>query len=186
VHFKDGESSVVLFSDVDMLYDRYCAEELNFFGAIAYRPLNDNITLFANVVEQMAGSSDLIGVRSRSTADRPFERVNEIEERARAEWQAREDTLVAKLQETRQQISQLQTQKDQRQKFILSAEQKAAIERFRQAEVDINRDLKDVRKNLRRDIDSLGVKVKAVNIALVPALVCLAGIGFGLHRKWRR
>ena len=182
-HFTEGESSVILVGDVDMLADRFCVEELNFFGAQAFRPLNNNLTLFGNALEQLSGSSDLIGIRSRGSFDRPFERVTELEEKAQSEWQEREKDLETKLQEARQQLSQLQMQKDQSQKFILSADQKAAIERFRGEEIRINQELKEVRKNLRRDIEELGLKVKILNIALMPALVCLAGIGFGLYRR---
>lgn len=185
-HFTEGESSVIIVADVDLLADRFCVEDLNFFGAQAYRPLNNNLTFFGNSLEQMSGSSDLIGIRSRGSFDRPFDRVTDLEEKARSEWQSREKDLEAKLQEARQQLSQLQTQKDQSQKFILSADQKAAIERFRSEEIRINGELKEVRKSLRRDIEQLGVRVKVVNIALMPVLVCLAGIGFGLYRRRKK
>jgi ABC-type uncharacterized transport system involved in gliding motility auxiliary subunit len=46
--------------------------------------------------------------------------------------------------------------------------------------------LKEVRKNLRGDIEKLGGRVKFVNIALMPILVCLAGVAFGLRRKRRK
>jgi ABC-type uncharacterized transport system involved in gliding motility auxiliary subunit len=185
-HFTEGESTVILVADVDLLVDRFCVEDLNFFGTQAFRPLNNNLTLFGNAVEQLSGSSDLIGIRSRGNFQRPFERVTELEEKARSEWQAREQDLEAKLQEAREQLGQLETQKDPSRKFILSAEQKSAIERFHSEEIRINKELKEVRKSLRRDIERLGVKVKVVNIVLMPALVCLAGIGFGLYRRRKK
>jgi len=137
-------------------------------------------------VEQMAGSSDLIGIRSRGTFARPFTRVQALEENARQEWQAREEELVNKLQEARQQLGQLESQKQQNQRFILSGEQKAAIARFKAEEIRINRELKGVRKSLRSDIEQLGARVKFVNIALVPILVCLVGVAFGVYRKRKR
>jgi ABC-type uncharacterized transport system involved in gliding motility auxiliary subunit len=182
-YLKEGDGSVVLVADVDMLYDRFCVEELNFFGAQAYRPRNNNLTLFGNIVEQLSGSSALIGIRSRGSFERPFERVVELEENARKEWQTREQELEKELQETRQQLSQLQTQKDQTEKFILSAEQKEALQRFRDAEIRINGELKEVRKSLRKDIETLGWKVKFVNIALMPILISLVGIAYGVRRR---
>ena len=50
----------------------------------------------------------------------------------------------------------------------------------------INRELKDVRKNLRRDIEHLGFKVKLANIVLMPVIVGLVGIIYGLRRKSKR
>jgi len=183
---KEGSGTVILVGDCDMLYNRFCAEETDFFGFKAQRPLNDNLACFANAVEQMAGSSDLIGIRSRGTFARPFTRVQALEENARQEWQAREEELVNKLQEARQQLGQLESQKQQNQRFILSGEQKAAIARFKAEEIRINRELKGVRKSLRSDIEQLGARVKFVNIALVPILVCLVGVAFGVYRKRKR
>ena len=60
--------------------------------------------------------------------------------------------------------------------MVLSKEQQSAIERFRAREIEINRQLKNVQKNLRKDIDSLGVVVKTVNLATIPVLVILFGV----------
>jgi ABC-type uncharacterized transport system involved in gliding motility auxiliary subunit len=185
-HYTEGDSSVILVADVDLLNERFCVEELNFFGSKAYRPLTQNLTLVGTAVEQLSGSSELIGIRSRSRSERPFDRVADLEERARKDWQAREQDLEKRLQDTRQQLSQLQTQKDQSQKFILSPEQKQALDRFRAEELRINKELKEVRKSLRSDIESLGWKVKFVNIALMPILVSLCGVGYGLYRHRRK
>jgi len=181
----EGESTVLLVADSDMIHDRFCVEALNFFGATAHRPMNDNINFFANAVEQMSGSADLIGIRSRGEFVRPFDRVLALEQEARRKWQEKEQSLVQTLQETRRQLSQLQSEKDQGQKFILSPEQKEAIARFRADEIRINRELKDVRKNLRSDIERLGVEVKVANILLMPLLIGAFGIGYGIHRATR-
>ncbi|MGQ9663402.1 MAG: Gldg family protein [Kiritimatiellia bacterium] len=186
-HLKEGKSTVVLIGDVDMLYDRFCVEELSLFGATAYRPLNDNVNFLGNTLEQMAGSADLIAIRSRGETGRPFERVLALQEKAMAAWHEQEAALEAKLRETQQQLRNLESAKDNKdQRFILSAEQKQAILNFRNEEARIKQELKNVRKNLRRDIEQLGVKVKVINIALMPALVGLTGIGFGLYRERKR
>ena len=179
----EGKSTVILVADADLITDRFCVEELNFFGTRAFRPLNDNIHFFGNAVEQMAGSSHLIGIRSRGEFIRPFTRVDALEQEARRQWQEKEQLLVEKLQETRRQLSQLQSDESQGQQMILSPRQEAAIERFREEELRINRELKDVRRNLRRDIERLGLKVKIANITLMPLLIAAAGIVYGLMRR---
>ncbi|MCX7591426.1 MAG: GldG family protein [Kiritimatiellae bacterium] len=186
-HLKEGKSTVVVVGDVDMLYDRFCVEELSLFGATAYRPMNDNVNFLGNVIEQMAGSVDLIGIRSRGETGRPFERVLALQEKAAAAWHEQEAALEAKLRETQQQLRNLESAKDNKdQRFILSAEQRQAIVNFRKEEARIKQELKNVRKNLRRDIEALGVKVKVINIALMPLLLGLTGIGFGIYRERRR
>ena len=42
-------------------------------------PMNANLDLAQNLVEQMAGDSNLIGIRSRATLSRPFTRIKQME-----------------------------------------------------------------------------------------------------------
>jgi ABC-type uncharacterized transport system involved in gliding motility auxiliary subunit len=184
---QSGESAIILVGDVDLLGDRFCVQAMNFIGMQGHQPINDNMNFLANAVEQVAGSSDLIGIRSRGTFNRPFDRVQALEQKARNAWQAREQELTRSLQETQQQLREMQTAKqDSSQRFILSPQQKATIARFRASELEISKELKEVRKSLRRDIEVLGIQVKAINIALMPLLVALGGVGYGVARRKRK
>jgi ABC-type uncharacterized transport system involved in gliding motility auxiliary subunit len=182
-HLTSGTSTVMLFADTDFLNDRFCVQVMNsLFGAVA-QPINDNLTLFANTVEQFAGREELIGVRSRGQFNRPFVKVDELEVKAMKQWQAEEQRLEATLQETQQRLADLQKQKSGgNERLILSKEQQAELEQFRQAQVETRKQLKEVRKNLNREIEHLGLTLKVVNIALLPLLV----IGFGLYRGIQR
>jgi len=69
---------------------------------------------------------------------------------------------------------------------ILTAEEQAELENFRKKVVVARKELKDLRKNLRQDSESLVFWTKVANIALVPVLVALAGIGVALLRRRRQ
>ncbi|MEI7900468.1 MAG: Gldg family protein [bacterium] len=181
-HLTSGTSTVMLFGDTDFLNDRFCVQIMNSpFGTIA-QPINDNLTLFANTIEQFAGREELIGVRSRGQFNRPFVKVDALEVKAMKEWQAEEARLEAALQETQQRLAELQKQKSGNERLILSKEQQSELEQFRKTQADTRRQLKEVRKNLNREIEQLGLTLKVVNIALLPLLV----IGFGIYRGIQR
>jgi ABC-type uncharacterized transport system involved in gliding motility auxiliary subunit len=184
---KEGKSTVILVADVDMLHDRaWIQDAQTMFGFRSQQPFNDNFNFLANVVDQVGGSPDLAAVRARGRFARPYERVVAMEEEASAQWQDKEKELENKLRETQNKLREMQTTKDQNQKVILTERQKAAIAEFRQEEVRINKELKFVRKNLRQDIDRMGIWVKAINIAVVPLCVSLLGVVFGIYRRFRR
>ncbi|MFC1461807.1 hypothetical protein ACFLQR_04740, partial [Verrucomicrobiota bacterium] len=178
-------TTVIIVGDVDMLYDQFAVQELPFFGQRTYQPINDNINLLINAVEQLAGGAELAAVRSRGRFDRPFDRVLALQREAEKRWFVREKTLQDKLQSTRERLETLQSKKDKSQRFILSPEQRTEIERFRQEEIKMEQELKAVRKNLRKGIERLGARVKAINIILMPAIVCLAGLSFGFYRRYK-
>ena len=182
---SEKESSVVLISDADLLSNDFSARGMNIFGQILYQPFNDNLNFTLNLLEQMTGNPALIGLRSRGRFDRPFERVLALERTAQERWQEQEELLQQKLMDTQRRINDLQALKEQDQQLVLSAAQKAEIEKFRQERFEIQRQLKDVRKNLRRSIESLGLRLKVLNMAAVPALVAIFGIVYGWRRRTR-
>ena len=179
---SSGKGAALLVGDSDFLADEFCVRLLQTpFGAMV-QPMNDNLALFSNIIEQFAGREELIGIRTRGASDRPFAKVDALETQALAKWQSKERELQDALQETRQRLAELERQKSGSERSLVSREQQEEIARFRRTQADTSRQLKNVRKELTAGIDALGLKLKCINIALVPALVVL----FGLLRGWRR
>ncbi len=179
----EGRSSVMLFADADFLIDDVCVMMIRTpFGNIP-QLANDNISLFAGVIEQLAGRQELIGLRSRRSSNRPFEVVEKLRAAATERWQQKEADFQAELQRTQERLSQLQREKKGDERFILSREQQDEIVKLRKSQADTRRELKNVRKELTADIDSLGRRLKWYNIALVPFLVVLFGLVRGFMRK---
>jgi ABC-type uncharacterized transport system involved in gliding motility auxiliary subunit len=68
---------------------------------------------------------------------------------------------------------------------IMSPEQQAELERFKKRVIETRQVLKELRKTLRQDAEALQFWTKVVNIALMPLLVTLFGIGFAVSRRRR-
>ena len=182
---EGDKGSVVLFADSDFLADDFCVQVINtLFGPIA-QPWNDNLVLFSNVIEQYAGREELIGVRSRGPSNRPFAKVDALEAKAMAKWQAKQEEFEKELEETQQRLMSLQKQKTGNERLLLSKEQQEEIAKLRRTQADTRRQLKNVRKELTGDIDRLGLTLKVINICLVPLLVIVFGILRGLKRRRR-
>jgi len=178
--------TVVLVGDVDLLADRYALQNIDLFGQQIQRPRNDNLAFALNLAEQLSGSEALISLRSRGSFDRPFDRVLELEKQAQIKWQAEADQLNAKLEAAQSRIQELQQTRSDRQQQIMTAAQAAEIKQFREEVFQTQKALKEVRKNLRSDIERLGLRLKVLNIAAVPVLVALFGILRGVWLKKTR
>lgn len=179
------DNTVVLVGDADMIYDGFTLRKINSpFGAMSMA-MNGNLNFAQNLVEQLSGDNNLIAVRSRAVLDRPFTRVKKIE----AEAQARYMDKIKELQDSRDKamarLNELQQQKSQNQRFILSPEQQTEIENLKTNEAKISTDLRTVQKDLRRDVVSLEHRVEWVNIAAMPLAVTLVGIGLAVFKRKR-
>lgn len=176
------EGSVVLVADVDMLYDEFAVQRMNMLGRTLLQLANDNINFAVNLAGQMTGGDPLISLRSRGTFDRPFTRVLDLQKVAQEKWRVEEEKLQEQLRVTQLRLTELEDTKDPAQQYVISPEQKKEVEQFREQATQTRRQLKDVRKNLRQDIESLGYWIKGLNLAAVPGAVIL----FGLIHGWRR
>ncbi len=179
---QDG--TVLLVGDADMIQDQVSVRELATLGGQAVIiPLNSNLAFAQGAVEQMAGNSNLIAVRSRASRERPFTVVQKLQADAEANYRSKIKELEGSLAETQRKVNELQRSKDANQRFILSPEQQQELANFRATEAKVKTQLKEMRRQLRSEIDSLENRIKWINIAGMPALVILAGFGLA---AWRR
>lgn len=171
------DNSVVLFGDTDFAADDFSLRKTQTPFGNMVNPLNGNLSLVQNIVEQMAGDSNLIEIRSRASTHRPFTRIKALEAAAEATGEAKITELQNSLNDTQQRLSELQQQKkDKDQQFILSPEQKAELENFRKKQAEVSRELKQAQKGLRKEVVSLETRMEWLNILAVPLAVTLAGI----------
>src|SRR2546429_746433 len=180
-----ADGVVILVGDSDLIFDPVCVQVQNIFGQKIIIPQNGNLNFAQSMVEQLAGDSNLIGVRSRATLNRPFTVVKKMEERAQESYRSKIKELEASLSETQQKLNELQRTKEKGQRFILSPEQQQEVARFRQKEAEAKKELKQVRKNLRRDVDSMENRLKWINIAAMPVVVSLTGITLAVYKRKR-
>ena len=185
---EDG--AVLLIGDSDFIQDQLSVQEMMnpFGGQRMVMPVNSNIAFAQSSIEQLAGDSNLVAVRSRASRERQFTVVRQMQAKAEAAFQAKIKSLEASLAEAQNKLNELQRTKGDKggQRFILSPEQQKEINNFRNKERDVKIQLKEERKKLRIGIDSLENTIKWLNIALMPVLVAAAGIALALLRLQRR
>jgi ABC-type uncharacterized transport system involved in gliding motility auxiliary subunit len=177
------ESVVILVGDADFLYDNFCVEINPLFGVAT--PINGNLGLAQNMVEQLAGDANLVGTRSRGALRRPFTVVQKMQAEAEDQYRDKIRRLNDDLQKTQQQLGELQAKKEPGQKLILSPEQQTKIAEFQKKQRDTQKELRELRKNLRGDIESMENTLKWTNIAAMPTIVVVAGLSVFFVRKQR-
>jgi ABC-type uncharacterized transport system involved in gliding motility auxiliary subunit len=178
-------SAVVLVGDADMIQDPIAIREIQGLGQRLIMPLNGNLAFAQSAVEQLAGDSNLIAVRSRASRERPFTVVQKLQADADANYRSKIHELEQSLADTQRKVNELQKGKEGGQQFILSPEQQQELGNFRKTEADVKVQLKDMRKKLRSEIDSLETRTKWLNIALMPAVVIVAGFVLAMMKRKR-
>ena len=182
----DGPANVILVGDADMLMDRNWIQQRQIFGQPVLEAFANNGDFVLNAVEQMVGGVALADLRGRGISWRPFERIVELQNAAEAQYRAKEQELVARLQETERKIRELDTASDESEgSEFLSEETFQAIEQFRADLLTTRAQLRNVQHDLRSDVERLKTWVTTANVGLIPVIVAACALGFSLRTPHR-
>lgn len=187
---SQGPVNIILVADADMLEDPAWIQTREFYGRRFGMPVAGNGDLMAAAMENLSGTTELMSLRSRGTAHRPFLVVDEMRRSADAQYRAEEQRLLQRMEEMETKLTEL------KQPGAAAAEggDPAAAEQERQAEIATfteellatRKQLRDVQFKLRNEIDRLESWLEVVNIAAVPLLVALLALVLGWMRLRRR
>lgn len=175
---------VIVVADTDVLTDAFWVQTANFFGQTILQPFANNGDFLINAIDNLSGSSALLSVRGRGKYQRPFEVVEALTVEAEARFREQEQRLQQELEQTEAQLAQLQSAQSDNGALVLTPEQEAAIEEFMAQKLTIRKELREVRHQLDKDIESLGSWLKVLNIAVFPLLLTL--LLALVARMWRK
>ncbi|HEX4113507.1 MAG TPA: Gldg family protein [Stellaceae bacterium] len=184
--------NLVVVADTDMLADRFWVDVQDFVGQKVAVPNANNGDLVTNAIDTLSGGDDLIGLRTRGTAARPFTLVQNIQRAADERYQDTEKGLEKQLKETQDKIRNLSGRDPQSAAQTTgdaganSLEQAQTLDNFRAELLKVRRQLRAVQLALRQDIDQLRTEIEFADIAAIPILVGVVAIILGLVRMNRR
>ncbi|HEY2446725.1 MAG TPA: Gldg family protein [Rhizomicrobium sp.] len=185
-----GPINLILMADSDLFDDRFWVHVETLYGHQLAAPFADNGAFVMNAVENLAGSNDLISLRTRATNSRPFTVVQKLQGQAQARFQQEANALKQRLADTESRLHALEqggsANNPSQSGTALTADQQREIVRFKREVSETRGELREVQRSLRKDIDALGTLLAFVNIALVPILVAAFAVTLAFLRRRRR
>ena len=138
-----------------------------------------------NALDNLTGSSDLISIRGRAGFARPFLRVEALQHAADARFHAQDEQLQQELQQTEEQLTLLQSKRNDKSAVILTPAQQAELEHFEAEKLQIRKQLRAVQAGLVSDIDRLGTELKVIDIIVMPAVFAFGALLIAALRRRR-
>jgi ABC-type uncharacterized transport system involved in gliding motility auxiliary subunit len=164
--------NVVLFSDADFIRNAFWARIQKFLDTNVIEATSDNGTLVTNVLDSMTGYDEFINLRNKEAPFRPFVVVQKLQAEAEQKYLGQEQELQAQLDETLVKIQNLSGGRDA-ESVNLTDKQLMELADF-QLEVERKRQqLREVRRNLSKNIDRLANQINILNTFLIPILLIL-------------
>ena len=186
-HINEAKQPInlIVVADSDFLTSRFWMQEQRFFGQQVATPIANNADFVVNALENLAGSAELISLRSRGLSIRPFYRIIDIRNQAEEKYRATEQELSAKLKELQEKVSRLKITDEEGTQAILTTQQRREFDQSRAELLSVRKQLRDVQHALRQDIERLDNILKIVNIWTMPVLVAILAVVLALFRRQR-
>ncbi len=181
-----GPINVIVVADCDMLADNWWARRINLGGLTMLSTSADNGALVSNALDVLGGSTELISLRGRGGSNRPFTVVEELKREAEAALRGEEQGLLDEQTRVEQRLNELLTKQGGSGSLLLTPEVEAEIAKLREEAVKTRTNLRRVRRDLNRDVESLGARLKWANVLAIPLLVVASAVGLSSARSRQR
>ena len=171
-----GEANILIVADADMLDDTTWTSIDQSTGALA--TIADNGAFVFNALEQATGAQLLSGLKSRGRYQRPFDRVEAMRKDAEARYLKREQELQDQIKKGEMRINELQRERgasgvDANGVLVLTPEQVTELEKLQQTSKDARKELREVQRSLRAEIERTGSGLMMLNVVAWPLFVAL-------------
>ena len=179
---SSATSTLMIIADTDWLLDDVIfSPQARQQGMLV--PMNDNLDLAGNALDFLAGSDELLSIRGKGAAVRPFQVVQEMEATALNQFNARLTALESRLGDVQSKLSSLQAKRTDSGRLVASPEMQAEINRFEKDRAAIRLEQREIRRTLREDVNKLGRDLLWVNLLTTPLLVGVFGFWFARARR---
>ncbi len=178
--------NVIVVADTDLLMDRFWVEVNQAMGQTVMSPTSDNGNFVSNALENLTGTPALSSLRGHGVQSHPFTLLDDIRRDAEMQYRAKEQGLTSHLEELEKKASAMQVKQDGSGAAVLSEQDKRTIETYRADILATRRELREVQRALRENIDRLQGSITFANTAGVPIVFGLILIAVAVVRHRRR
>jgi len=179
---KSDDCAVIVIADVDFISD-ILAYQQSFFGAAV---VGDNAALLMNSIDDLAGSSELIAIRSRGNFRRPFTKVDAIEADAEKASSEEEGRINAQIESFQQELNTVVSNAKGGDEELIG---KSILDKKKDLEIKIREaqgKLRHVKADKRKNIEDLGNKLRNFNMLAAPSAILMLAVVLGVRRNARR
>ncbi len=164
--------NVVVFSDADFIRNAFWARIQKFLDTNVIEATSDNGSLVTNVFNSMTGYDEFIDLRNKEAPFRPFVVVQKLQAEAEQMYLGQEQQLQSELDNILNKIQNLSGGRDS-ETVNLSDKQLMELANFQLQVESTRQQLREVRRNLSKDIDRLANQINILNTFLIPLLLII-------------
>ena len=175
---------VFVVADSDWLFDTFAFHTTVLADEVITRPVNDNFALLENMIVYGAGA-ELSGIPTRARLSRPFTRVTQLFKHSELAAKTSERSIFENMDVLEKNLTEIRKVSGIEDFSELPSPLREQALAVQEKLVVMRRDIRNIRLQIREQIDRLGQRLALLNIAGGPLLVLALGVAVWLVRRRR-
>ena len=168
---SQNNPNIILFSDTDWIFDPFSLQKQVIDGNLIIKPINDNLNLFLNAIDFLAGGTQLSGLRTKDSIDRSFTKIKQISKNVSQEIRNDEVNLITKINDLENKLKNYITNLKVQNISDIDEKTKTELEDIRTKLNVHNNSLRYIRNEIRSEIDQVEYYIKLINILTAPIIL---------------
>lgn len=168
---SQNNSNIILFSDTDWIFDPFSLQKQVIDGNLIIKPINDNLNLFLNAIDFLAGGTQLSDLRTKDSIDRSFTKIKQISKNVSQEIRNDEVNLITKINDLENKLKNYITNLKIQNISDIDEKTRKELEDIRTKLNEHNNSLRYIRNEIRSEIDQVEYYIKLINILTGPIIL---------------
>jgi hypothetical protein len=168
---SQNNPNIILFSDTDWIFDPFSLQKQVIDGNLIIKPINDNLNLFLNTIDFSTGVTQLSDLRTKDSIDRSFTKIKQISKNVSQEIRNDEVYLTTKINDLENRLKNHITNLNIQNISDIDEKTRKELEEIRTKLNEYNNLLRDIRNEIRSEIDQVEYYIKLINILTGPIIL---------------
>ncbi len=173
IHGKEpnNQFNMVVVTDTDFIHNNFWAKSQIFMDKTYFIPLFNNADFILNSLDYLVNQNDLLNLRGKSASNREFKDIESLRKSNVFKYKIKEEEIFDQIELVKNQLQEIWGKKNFEERKNFSSDELAIISSIRKKMDDLRKDLSKIRLQTNKDIESIAMKIKFLNIFTIPLIL---------------
>ena len=182
----NNQFDLIVVGDTDFMYDTFWGKQQVFAETKYFTPLFNNADFVLNALDFLTNNYALLGLRGKGSENRAFKDVEKLRKESIFAYKIKEEEIFEAMDRTRKDLQEIETKRNFEDRETFNADELAVISNIRKKLDDLKNELSELKLTSLSASQHIALKIKLINILLIPLILSLILALTALLKKHKR
>lgn len=177
---------VIVVGDTDFAYDTFWSVNSQMLENNYLVPIFDNANFILNSLDYLSRENSMMDLRGKAKKRRPFEGLEIMRKENMHNFRLKENEILDQIDKTKIALNEIFEKRKFEERESFNSDELALIAGTRKTLENLKKQLSSIRQETNKNIELLSIKIKIINIYLLPLGILLALLLFSMLKSERK